>query len=127
MSFEAFFKVFSWISTIITILAVLFFLWSFFRLKEKSYSQYMILILTIADFGYPLKITLDYYFVRDLPSAYIMSYFGTYVYRWSLYWSATIGIFTYKLLTQDHIFNPKRFIIKAVIWCSIFSASAPLL
>ena len=127
MSFEAFFKVFSWISTIITILAVLFFLWSFFRLKEKSYSQYMILILTIADFGYPLKITFDYYFVRDITSAYIMTYFGIYIYRWSLYWSAIIGIFTHKLLTQDFTFNPKRFMIKAIVWCTILSAAAPLM
>jgi len=127
MNFETYFISFGWFANIITGFTVLLFLISFFRLKEKSSSQYMILILTISDFGYPLKSMLDYYFVKDLPTSYLSSCFGSYIYRWSLYWSVAIGLFTYKLLTVSYAFNPKRFIIKSICWCTILSTAAPIM
>jgi len=128
MGIEVYFQTVGWITNIITTLAASKFTWDFLKLKEKTSSHYMILILTLSDFGYPLKTMLDYLLIKDLQSAYWMSYVGTFVFQWSLYWSTIIAIFTYTLLAgKSTSFCPRNFMKKSVWLCTLLAFACPLM
>lgn len=128
MGFEVYFQTVGWATNFITTIAATKFIWGFLKLKDKTASHYMILILTLSDFGYPLKTMLDYLLIKDLDSAYMMSYVGTFVFQWKLYWSTVIAIFTYSLLTgRKSSFSPKSFIYKSLLICTILAFACPIM
>jgi len=110
----------AWISNIIIIAASFIFLSKFTALKQKNYGLYMILILAIADLTFPLTNIIQL-FVHNPTIENILNSLGLTIYQFSLYWSMVIAFFVYLVVKGESLFNPKIFISRALVLCTLFS------
>jgi len=116
-----------WATDAITITASIIFLWSFSKIREKTHSQYLILILCLVDLLFPIAHmarlilpstdTLDNYFF----------YISVGIYRFSLYWSTAIAISSYIIIIGRTSYDTKKFTISAFIICLILTSYCPLM
>jgi len=113
------------IDIIITI-AFVCFIWSYFKVKEKTYGLYMILILNICDFIFPIINLLAVPIVRDEASACIFTGFSSGIYHFSLYWTTSIAVFLLLVVKYKRTFNPKKFMTLAALISLIVSLVYPV-
>ena len=116
-----------WATDIATTTASVIFLWSFYKIPEKTHSQYLILILCLVDLLFPFvhmarlilpsTDTLDTYFF----------YISVCIYRFTLYWSTAIAISSYIIIIWRTSYNTKKFTIIAFIICLILTPYCSLL
>lgn len=96
----------------------------FAKLPEKIFGLYMMAFLLIIDLTFPLMTMLTAIFtVQD--KVYLI--FGVSIYRFSLYWSTAIAIFTYLILVKGKTVVKKAFTNRALMCCSVLSLLCPLM
>jgi len=123
---EDIYEIEAWVSNIIIIIASFIFLSKFIALKGKNYGLYMILILNVSDLTFPLTNIIQL-FVDNPTVETILSSMGPAIYRFSLYWSTAIALFVYLVVQGERLFNPKIFVIWAMVVCTLFSLFYSLL
>ncbi len=106
---------------IITLASIVFFL-NFTRTQNKTYASYMVLILNMSDMTFPLMSILTELFKSSTSFNEFNCAFGPATYRFSLYWSTAIAYFVFLVVKKKILFNPRRFILYALILC-LFLAS----
>jgi len=112
--------------SLFTGIVILMFFKSLARLKEMNAGVKMILILCVSDLAHSLKTIVDSLMIRDQESALTLSYIGIYIYRWSLYWSVVIALFSYIVIVKKVLFDPNAFIRRALKYCSFLACICPL-
>ncbi len=115
-----------WVTNTLVIVASVFFLAKFYTLNSKNYGLYMILILNLIDLTFSLSNIIVINFVKSQEIQDSFSLFGPALYRFSLFWSTAIAYFVFLVVRRRSIFDPKRFIIKALLLC-LFLASLVLI
>lgn len=115
-----------WVTDLITAVCALKFLYSFRNLKERTPGLYMVLILSISDLAYPITNMFRLTFQNGLNGDFFYP-LAVYIYRFSLYWSTIIAVFTYFVIAKKKTFDPDRFIIRGAILCLCASLLCPLM
>jgi len=122
MSKDSVFETIAWTTNAIITLASLVFFLNFARAQNKTYASYMVLILNISDMTFPVMSILMALFNNSTSLNEFNSAFGPSTYRFSLYWSTAIAYFVFLVVKKKILFNPKRFIIYALVLCLILSS-----
>ena len=124
---ETLFQITFWlINALITITSFLF-VFSFCRLKEKSIGLYMILILTLSDFSFPLMNMITVMIEINKEWDHILYIVAVVLFCFSLYWSTVIAVFSYKILAVKKIFDSSGFLRKSLLYCAILCMFCPCL
>jgi len=111
----------AWITNgIITLASIVFFL-NFTRAQNKTYASYMVLILNMSDMTFPLMSILTELFKSSISFNEFNCAFGPSTYRFSLYWSTAIAYFVFLVVKKKILFNPRRFILYALIICLLLA------
>jgi len=116
-----------WTLSVVTGIVVLLFFRSLVDLKGMNAGVQMILILCISDLAYSFKTGLDNLLLKDPGSAHFLSFTGIYIYRWSLYWSVVIALFSYFVIVKKVLFDPKQFLRRALKYCSVLAFICPVI
>jgi len=116
-----------WATDIVTTTASLIFLWSFFKVHEKTHSQYMILILCLIDLLFPLVHMARLIFSKPDSNTDAFFYTSVCIYRFSLYWSAAIAICSYIIIIGRKTFSTKKFTIISFFICLVLTTYCPLM
>jgi len=104
-----------WTSDILIILASSFILSSYLRIKKKSSTHIMIIILSIGDLFIPLTHMIGLSF-KDLPTYdNILFPIIIGILHFSLYWALVMALFVYFVLVKQINIQPKSYIIKGLI------------
>jgi len=110
-------KVIAWTANTLTIIVAFVFLINFSRIKEKTASLYLVLVLSLSDLTYPLLNTLTMQFVNGQTAAVIFSAIGVSIYHFSLFWSTIMAIFCYCVLDYRRSVNIRAFVTSSVLAC----------
>ena len=122
------FKAITWIINTLIVGSTLIFLFHFIRLRTKSTGMYMILVLTLSDLSFPLMNMITNFVVGTgeiNENALYITAVG--MYRFSLYWSTAIAVFSYLILAENMIFTGKKFLLYSLLICGILSLFCPCL
>ena len=114
-----------WIADFLIIVCTIKFIMTFRKLDEKTYGQYMIFILCIANLVYPLTniakfIVTEYGFSDDNFYPITVSSF-----RFSLFWSAAIASYSYLVLVKKHIVDTPKYMRQAFFLCCCATLICP--
>ena len=122
------FKGTTWTINFLIIVSTAIFFVHFIRLRAKSIGMYMILVLTLSDLSFPLMNMITN-FIVGTGEIYEKSLYITAVamYRFSLYWSTALAIFSYLILGQMLTFNGKKFLLYSLLICAICAFFCPAL
>ncbi len=115
-----------WTTDLITATCAIKFLWSWRNLRERTPGLYMVLILSIFDLLYPITNMFRLTF-QSSNSGKIFYPIAVYIYRFSLYWSTVISIFTYYVIAKKKTFDPDNFIKRGVLICLGAALLCPLM
>ena len=116
-----------------TITIFLAFLLKFTRIKEKTYTHYFLLILSLSDLLYPIVNTITVYSVAYNDRILNARLFGPLVlaiYAFNMHWSAAFAIYTYQLYRSIQlfkIFNYNKFMTNAVTSSFFLSFFFPIM
>ena len=121
------FKILNWTINTMIVLASSIFYYRFFKLRERTTGHYMIFVLTISDLIFPAMNMLTTTVLQGKVSDDILYLIAVAVYRFSLYWSTAIAIFSYMILAQTGIINSRSFFMKAFLSCLILTFFCPSL
>lgn len=103
------------------ILTSLIIFYKFFKTREKTYGLYMLLILAISDFLFPITDILTIIPITDQQSATFLKPLASSLFEFSLCWSAAISLFTYKILNYRDPFDHKQYTIRAFFACVAYT------
>ena len=113
-----------WLVNIVSIIIFIAFLRKFFQLVEKNYGAYMILILNISHLASPIVNLLTHLFVTPQSSEKQVTIFAVtarWIYCFSLFWSASVAIFTYKVLKAETLFRFKQYMTGSLAGCALLA------
>jgi len=111
----------------VILIASLMFLYRFGKIEQKNYGLYMILVLNITDLGFVAVNFLSQLFQNDPEVSSFFAALGPPMFRFSLYWSASMAYFIYLVIYDQKLFSPKTFFFKSLIWCLLLSLGAFLI
>jgi len=116
-----------WISDSITIIASLFFLITYAKLKRKTIGHYMVLVLSISDLAIPLNHMIGMSFQEEGIYPKVFFPLMTTVLHFSLYWAAAMAVFTYLVVVKKLYFKVRRFVLNCFLVCLILCPYCALL
>jgi len=108
----------------VILIASMLFLYRFWRIEQKNYGLYMILVLNITDLAFVAVNFLSQIFMDDAAVSNFFGALGPPIFRFSLYWSASMAYFIYLVIYDQKLFSPKAFFLKSLFWCIILSLGA---
>jgi len=114
-----------WAINITVTISSFIFLGRFYRLREKTNTLLMIVVLVIANLLFPLTTMIIEPFTKTDYNVFLP--FGVGFYRFSLCWSAALALFSYLILVKGRTLNVKYFMRRALITCLLFSLLCPLM
>jgi len=121
------FQYLNWVINTLIVSASLIFYYKFLKLRERTTGHYMIFVLTLSDLIFPAMNMLTTTILKGKVPDDILYIIAVAVYRFSLYWSTAIAIFSYMILAQSQIINSRSFFIKAFFSCFILTFFCPSL
>ena len=119
---ELFFEISAWANDIIVILISTLFCISYYKVKRKNYSLYMIFILNISNLILPFANILAMSLKWGNGEGNVMIAITVGTYQFGLFWSTTLSIFIYLALKYQRPFNPMQFIVIAFVICALLSS-----
>jgi len=118
-------SIIGWAINVTVTVSSFIFLRSFSKLREKTNSLYMILILIVANLLFPLTTMIIEPFTETDYKVFLP--LGVGFYRFSLCWSAALALFSYLILVKGKTLDIEYFMRRALITCLLFSLLCPIL
>ena len=117
-----------WITNCVAVITFIGLLFTFLRVKDKSYGLYIIIILNVSYMLYSLLDICRSLLVDKVNEVHISDFVSRWIYDFGLFWSAAFSIFTYTLLKDPmQFFDYKKFMIRALLCCTLLASIYPIM
>lgn len=100
---------------ILSVIACLWFLIHFLRLKNKLLSVKMIAVLCLSDLVFHTMFTITYIFHLRVSFSNFADLVQLMIFHFSLFWACNITYLMYKLLFSDAILRSRYYIVSSTI------------
>jgi len=127
MTEEEIYKISGYLMSIITLFASAWYIRGYINLKERTHGFKIIFILSASDFIFASTniarlVCVEFDIYSDIFFPLTVG-----VGRFCLFWSTTIGVFTYWILVRQKTFDARKFIFKGIFYCALLSLMCPIM